>query len=85
MIDADYREEAAAWFAKPNLFGQTTERASRFDRTQIDRDGQLTRIEVLRSADMPTLVFVHHEDEAKRDSIARWLGSELAHRGIGER
>lgn len=85
LTKAEYREEAAAWFTTPDLFGQQAERASRFVRTQIDRDGLTTRVEMLHGEDMPTLVFVHHDDAASRDATAQWVGAELALMGVNPR
>ncbi|MEO0529671.1 MAG: hypothetical protein AAF266_03740 [Planctomycetota bacterium] len=85
LADSEYYEKAWAYFAQPGTFGQAGERASRLERKQVDRDGVWTQIEVLRGAEMPTLVFVHHDDRSTRNAIAASLGTQLADLGISRR
>lgn len=82
MIASGYHESADAWFAKPDCFGTTQERASRLVREQTGRDGLPIRIEVIRSEKMPTLVFVEHESRDVRASLVLRLADELARQGV---
>lgn len=79
---AEYREHSDAWFTKPDLFGHAQERASRLVRQQLDRSGSPMQIEVLKGDDMPTLVFVHHDDREVANRVARHLALELAENGV---
>ncbi|QDV76412.1 hypothetical protein [Botrimarina mediterranea] len=79
---ADYHEHGDVWFSKPDLFGQATERASRMVRRQLDRTGRELQIEVLQGEGMPTLVFVHHDDQEAANRVARHLAIELAENGV---
>jgi hypothetical protein len=79
---AEYREHSDAWFTKPDLFGSSQERASRLVRRQLDRAGRPIQIEVLKGEDMPTLVFVHHDDREVANRVARHLALELAENGV---
>lgn len=80
-LDAiEYGEHAEAWFTDPDFFGTVHERASRLVREQLDEHGKPLRVEVLRGAGMPTLVFIQHE---KSDSgFAREITDALAAQGI---
>lgn len=79
---SDYHEHGDVWFSRPDLFGHAQERASRMVREQLDRTGRPIRLEVLRGDDMPTLIFVHHEDRDVANRVARQLASELAECGV---
>ncbi len=79
---SDYHEHGDVWFSRPDLFGHAQERASRMVRQQLDRSGRPIRLEVLRGDDMPTLVFVHHEDRDAANRVARQLAAELTESGV---
>lgn len=76
----DYAEHADIWFTRPDVFGASRERASRFIREQLDQEGHPLRVEVLRGDDMPTLVFIEHDEV---DSpVARQVAEALATLGV---
>lgn len=79
---SDYHEHGDVWFSRPDLFGHAQERASRMVRQQLDRSGVPMRVEVLKGDQMPTLVFVHHEDRNAANRVARQLAAELSEHGV---
>ncbi len=81
LVNTEYHERASAWFSEPGLFGESHERACRLVREQNDASGGRTRIEILHGQDMPTLVFIEHEDDGRRHAIAEMLAERLEARG----
>ncbi|TWU00629.1 hypothetical protein Pla108_15810 [Botrimarina colliarenosi] len=84
-VASNYREAADAWFSRPDVFGQSYERASRLEREQVDSEGSSMRIEVIRGVEMPTLVFMEHATPDGLRSLTQQLANELATMGVPER
>lgn len=81
LVASEYTEQTHAWFSEAKPLGQATERASRLVRVQKDIAGGRTRIETLHGEDMPSLVFIEHDDDWRQRVIAELLAKRLESRG----
>ncbi|MEQ8849426.1 hypothetical protein [Botrimarina sp.] len=85
LVEAEYRESADAWFSTPDWTGAVEERASRLVRQQLVPAGGVLRVDVLHGAEMPSLVFVEHEESAVEVRVCRLIERELAAHGVPAR